>query len=136
MKSRARALGHPIHPMLVALPIGLWIISLVFDFVYLWRGDMFWYDLSYWDMIAGTAAAGVAAVPGFVDYIAIADMPGVGKTANRHFITVLIIVSIYVGDILLRTNHKAISGSLELISIGLSAVAVGLLGLAGWFGGE
>jgi uncharacterized membrane protein len=29
MKTPASIAGHPIHPMLVAIPIGLWIFSLV-----------------------------------------------------------------------------------------------------------
>jgi len=31
MESRAKLLGHPIHPMLVVLPLGLFIGAVVFD---------------------------------------------------------------------------------------------------------
>ena len=31
MRSRAHIKSHPIHPMLVALPIGLWLGSFVFE---------------------------------------------------------------------------------------------------------
>ena len=40
MSSPASFGKHPIHPMLVALPIGLWIFSLVADLTYLWRGNL------------------------------------------------------------------------------------------------
>ena len=39
MESRAKLLGHPIHPMLIVLPLGLFIGAVVFDAIYLWRGS-------------------------------------------------------------------------------------------------
>jgi len=33
MYSKIKSMGHPIHPMLVTIPIGLWVCSLVCDFV-------------------------------------------------------------------------------------------------------
>jgi hypothetical protein len=34
MSTPASIKGHPIHPMLVALPVGLWILALVCDVLY------------------------------------------------------------------------------------------------------
>ena len=34
MRTPASIAGHPIHPMLVPIPIGLWIFSLVCDLVH------------------------------------------------------------------------------------------------------
>ena len=31
MRARAQIKSHPIHPMLVAFPIGLWVASFIFD---------------------------------------------------------------------------------------------------------
>jgi uncharacterized membrane protein len=33
MRTPAQIAGHPIHPMLVTIPIGLWIFSLVCDLI-------------------------------------------------------------------------------------------------------
>ena len=40
MSTPASVKGHPIHPMLVTLPIGLWVFSFVADIVFLagWGG--------------------------------------------------------------------------------------------------
>ena len=38
MESRAKLLGHPIHPMLIVLPLGLFIAAVVFDLLFIWRG--------------------------------------------------------------------------------------------------
>ena len=32
---QGRAFNHPIHPMLVHLPVGLWVTSLILDILYL-----------------------------------------------------------------------------------------------------
>ena len=34
MRTPASIAGHPIHPMLVTFPIGLWVFSLVADLIY------------------------------------------------------------------------------------------------------
>src|SRR4051794_23269800 len=35
MESRAKLLGHPVHPMLIVLPLGLFIGAVAFDAIYL-----------------------------------------------------------------------------------------------------
>ena len=42
MSSPARIKKHPLHPMLVGLPIGLWIFSLVADVLRRITGDSSW----------------------------------------------------------------------------------------------
>lgn len=38
MESRAKVLGHPLHQMLVAFPLGLLVTSVVFDGLYYFGG--------------------------------------------------------------------------------------------------
>jgi len=136
MRSKARALGHPVHPMLVALPIGLWLISLLFDFVYLWTRDIFWYRVSFWNLVAGTAGACLAAIPGLIDFSQIPNTNSASKIANYHFLAAMTVVTIYVIDTVLRINLKAAAGTLLIVVVALSAVNACLLGLVGWLGGE
>ena len=37
MRTPASINGHPVHPMLVTIPIGLWIFSLAADVIYFGR---------------------------------------------------------------------------------------------------
>jgi len=48
MESRAKLLGHPVHPMLIVLPLGLFIAAVVFDGLYLWRGSVTFAGVAYW----------------------------------------------------------------------------------------
>src|SRR5688572_29227521 len=51
-QTRARISKHPIHPMLVVFPIGLWVAALVFDIVHAFTGNPLWRTLAFWN-IAG-----------------------------------------------------------------------------------
>ena len=53
MSTRASIAGHPIHPMLVTIPIGLWIFSLVCDFGFVITGDSAWAITAYYTLGGG-----------------------------------------------------------------------------------
>src|SRR5205807_6979638 len=82
-----KPLRHPIHPMLVHFPIGLFLLSFLVDLASLARPDT--PDLvrcSFYAMLLGIITALLAAVPGLVDYSDIRrDHPG-KATAARHMI--------------------------------------------------
>jgi uncharacterized membrane protein len=54
MSSPASIAGHPIHPMLVPLPIGLWVFSFVADLVALSNGGGGWWpEIAFYTMLGG-----------------------------------------------------------------------------------
>src|SRR5687768_5793702 len=72
MKSRASIQSHPIHPMLVTLPIGLWTASLGYDLASAASQDGERLRCSADDMmLAGLLGAIAAAIPGAIDYFAV-----------------------------------------------------------------
>src|SRR5918996_3926031 len=71
MESRAKLLGHPVHPMLIVLPLGLFIAAVVFDGVYLWRGSATFATVAYWNIAGGIVGGLLAAVFGLIDWLAI-----------------------------------------------------------------
>ena len=122
---------HPIHPMLIPFPIALWIFSLVCDVIYMaGLGDAIWQDMALYTMIGGLLGALAAAVPGYLDYHSITDA-AVKRVGFWHMVINLSIVVLFALNILLR-----LVGEAENIPIILSIVAVTLLGLSGWLGGE
>ena len=46
-QTSARIGRHPVHPMLVVLPLGLWIGALAFDVVHAITGDQLWRTLAF-----------------------------------------------------------------------------------------
>lgn len=132
MASPASIGKHPIHPILVPLPIGLWVFSLVCDAVYAFvSNDIFWDRMAQWTMLGGIAGALVAAVPGFIDFLSLTDSR-VKRVALTHMLVNLTTVALYAVNLWLRTTNPPGAGT----PIVLSVVGVLMLAVAGWLGGE
>jgi len=132
MASPASIAKHPIHPMLVALPIGLWIFSLLSDVIYLmkWGGPV-WSEVALYTMAGGLVGALLAAVPGFVDLLSMSKGP-VKRIGIWHMSINLLIVALYALNLWLRTS----SAPPAIQPVWLSVVGILLLGVSGWLGGE
>ena len=132
METPASISGHPIHPMLVAVPIGLWVFSLVCDFVFLTGlGDVVWNEVAFYTMAGGIAGALIAAVPGLIDFLSLED-PKAKKIGATHMTINLGVVAIYAVNLWLR--HA--SPPEARLPVVLSVVTVLLLVVSGWLGGE
>ena len=134
MASRASIYRHPIHPMLVVFPIGLWIFSFVCDVVALYRPEnrVFWNDMAFYTMAGGILGAVIAAVPGFIDYLGLQD-PRVKRIATTHLVLNLVVVILYVFNLGFRLNQSVETGNSAVL---ISAIAIVLLAISGWLGGS
>src|SRR3954471_12279972 len=83
MQTPANIARHPIHPMLVPIPIGLWVFSLICDLVYVggW-GSETWRTVAFYNMVAGVIGALIAAIPGLIDLLSLRSETR--KTALIH----------------------------------------------------
>ncbi len=137
MRSRFAIEGHPIHPMLVPLAIGLFVWTLIADFVYLATDkDQTWYDISFWTGIGATFMGLMAAVPGFADYFSMAVYSKARGIATAHMIINLTTVGIFVAAAILMADDGAVTGQRLTAVLALHAVGVIILAISGWLGGE
>ncbi len=128
---RATFFGHPIHPMLVVFPLGLWVFSFVCDGLFLWKRAPIWREVAFYDMAGGIAGALLAAVPGLIDLLAI-TAPPIRRTALAHMGLNLFLVGLFSVNLWLRARMPAV----RRLPVVLSAVGALLLGASGWLGGE
>jgi uncharacterized membrane protein len=131
MASPASIKKHPIHPMLVALPIGLWVFALICDVMRAAGGNSAWQTVAIYCIAGGIVGALVAAVPGLIDYFSI-DEAAMKKTANLHLAINLGAVVIFGINLWLRFRLPAES----YLPLGLSIVGALAIGVGGWLGGE
>src|SRR5574337_1413163 len=103
MKDLARVGNHPIHPMLVPLPIGLWIFSLVTDIIYRVSGNEMWSSVTYYAMAGGIIGALLAALPGFVDLFDLKPSR-VKKIALWHMSINVSALILFIVNLYLRTG--------------------------------
>lgn len=126
--------GHPFHPVLVTVPIGAWVASLVFDLAALWsdEADVFAQG-AYWLIGIGILAALVAAAFGLLDLTAIPRGTRAFTVGVSHMVLNLVAVGLFaVGFAVRRSQGYDETGGLPLL---LSVVALALLGVSGWLGG-
>ena len=131
MRTPAQIAGHPIHPMLVTIPIGLWLFSLVCDLIA--RGAAApetWQAAAMYSMVGGILGALAAAVFGLVDLLSLPAGPK--STALKHMSLNLVIVVLYL--INAWTRHSGAAS--PAMSLGLSIVSILLLLVSGWLGGK
>src|SRR4051794_6281211 len=67
--STARIGGHPIHPMLVPVPVACFVGTLLTDLVYWKTAEMMWADFSAWLLFAGLVMGLLAALVGLIDFL-------------------------------------------------------------------
>ncbi len=128
--------GHPFHPILVTVPIGAWVASFAFDLGSQWAGEAAVFAKgAFWLIVAGVIGALAAAVFGLLDLLVIPRGTKAFRTGVTHMILNLLVVALYVVNLVVRRDELG-NGSVELLPIALSAAALALLGVSGWFGGE
>lgn len=133
MQSRARLVGHPVHPMLIVFPLGLLAASLVFDIISLASGNGDW-SVSAFYMIAGGIVGGLgAAVFGLADWLAIPAGTRAKAIGAWHGIGNVVVVGLFAISWGLRFSdrHHTAAGPLVLSIIGVALALV-----TGWLGGE
>src|SRR5579884_4235516 len=80
MKSRASIQSHPIHPMLVAFPIGLWVVSFILDVIGKINGDSSFWAAGFYCLIG----AALAAITGAIDLFTV--VPPHSSARDRGYI--------------------------------------------------
>jgi uncharacterized membrane protein len=68
--STARIGAHPIHPVLVLIPVACFTGTLLTDLMYWRTAEMMWADFSAWLVTVGTILGWLAAIAGLVDFLA------------------------------------------------------------------
>lgn len=127
--------GHPFHPLLVTLPIGAWVSSLIFDIVARAGGDEGAFSRgAYWLVGIGVIGAAVAAVFGLMDLLTIPGGTNAKTTALTHMSLNVVVLVLFVVSFLLRRSDGAQNA--ETTPFVLTIVAIALLSVSGWLGGR
>jgi uncharacterized membrane protein len=128
--------GHPFHPILVTVPIGAWVASLVFDLASrLGTQPAVAATGSRWLIGLGILGALAAAMFGLLDLFAIPTGTRAFRTGLVHMALNLTVVALYAGSYLLRGGGAEPDG-VAVGLIALSVVALALLAASGWLGGQ
>lgn len=130
--STAASTGHPLHSLLVTLPIGFLIGAFLSDITFYGSGDSFWARGSAWLIGAGLMTGLLAAIAGLVDFLASERIRST-TIALLHFGGNVIALVLTAVNLYLRTESDMtfVTGEQML----LSNLVVLILAVTGWFGG-
>lgn len=129
--------GHPFHPILVTVPIGAWVSSLVFDLgsrfvdepAFLTQGTV-------WLIAIGVLGALAAAMIGFLDLLAIPTGTPAFRLGLIHMSLNLSVTVAYAGNFLWRRSDYGDSGPVGSGQLALSVASLAVLGISGYLGGK
>lgn len=133
MESRAKLLGHPVHPMLIVFPLGLLAMAVIFDIIAMAAGRGYWSEIAYWMIAAGVITGLFAAPFGAIDWWAIPRGTRARRVGLLHGLGNVFVVLLFAWSWLLRTEAPQAPGPLALL---LAFAGFGLALVTGWLGGE
>jgi uncharacterized membrane protein len=138
MLSKARIGSHPLHPMLIAVPITCYLATFAALIGLAATKDPFWFRLALWGNIIGVISAVVAAIPGTVDFLGlvpgrtVARRSGYAHALANVSALILFAINLYLmaraygnQEVYHRTSGIILTGAGVLITF-----------IAGWFGWE
>src|SRR4029079_9916276 len=133
MESRAKLLGHPVHPMLIVLPLGLFIGAVVFDALSIWRGNVILAAVGFWNIAGGVIGGLLAAVFGLIDWFAIPSGTRAKRIGLLHGASNVVVVAAFAVAWLMRRNAGDVTVTTGLLLLEVVALVIGAI--AGWLGG-
>ncbi|MCK8782492.1 DUF2231 domain-containing protein [Rhizobium sp. NTR19] len=133
LATTARVKGHPLHPLLVPLPIGFFVATLLCDLAFWWSADLLWATAGFWALFVAVLTAAIAAVAGGIDFAGNRKIRALGD-AWRHMVGNVIAVVVAFASLLLRWSD-APSAVLPW-GLAASTVIFVLILYTGWKGGE
>ncbi|HEX8926438.1 MAG TPA: DUF2231 domain-containing protein [Terriglobales bacterium] len=133
MRSRANIASHPVHPMLVAFPIGLWVGGFAMDLIGFAAKDQSIWMGGWYAQLGGCAGAALAAVFGTVDLLAVVPPRSSGKKRGfTHALLNVCALGLFVAVLVVRGNAGVQPTGLSLL---LGGIGVLVIAYSGWLGG-
>ena len=133
MESRAKFLGHAVHPILIVFPLGLLATGVVFDVIYLIWGNPEMASVAYYMIAAGIVGGLLAAPFGWIDWFAIPSDTRAKTIGLMHGLGNTVALLLFAGSWWLRYDQPVRP---ELMASILSFLGAGMAALGGWLGGE
>jgi uncharacterized membrane protein len=129
-----RAFGHPVHPMLVTFPIGLWTTAVIFDLIHLINGNDVFAEVAYWNIVAGLIGAVLAALTGLVDWTGVPANTRAKRIGLLHGGLNAVVVLMFLVAWLVRMDNPqhTVSGAIFVVEV----LAVAIASVSAWLGGE
>jgi len=134
MESKAKLLGHPVHPMLVMYPIALLSVAVLFDVLYLATGTDDFARFAFWSITVGLVMGLAAALFGLVDWLGIRPGSRAKRVGAWHGIGNVTLVLLFAVSWAIRLGDLEYAPN--ILPFVLALLGVGIAVVTAWLGGE
>jgi uncharacterized membrane protein len=134
MESKAKAFGHPIHPILVTLPLGLFIAAIVFDIIYLFTQNTAYSTVSFFNIAGGIIGGLLAAIFGFRDWLAMPHQTRARRIGAMHGLGNVTLVVLFLVSWLIRMGQPDYAPTTLALVFSFAGILLGTM--TAWLGGE
>ena len=134
MESKMKLFGHPIHPMLVAIPLGLFITAILFDTIGLFVKNPVFGPLAFYDISVAIVGGLLAAVFGFADWLSIHGNTRAKQIGAWHGIGNVTLVLLFAVSWFFRLTDTGFAPSVLALVFSYAGIVLG--SVTAWLGGE
>ena len=129
-RSTASIGGHPLHPMVVPMPIGMLTTAALSDIAFVVTRDRFFARASRWLLGGGVVSGAMAGVLGLADYATIRAARGPIGTSHAAGNATVLAMSLL--SLALRRDRR----ETPIWAAALTLASAAVLAMTGWLGGE
>jgi uncharacterized membrane protein len=133
VESRVKFAGHPLHPMMIAFPLGLLGTAAIFDLIYMASGNAGWTQASFYMIVAGCVSGLLAAVPGTLDWLNIPRRTRAKRIGLLHGVGNVVVLALFFTSWIIRYPDPS-APPMQALALGF--VGLGTALVTGWLGGE
>lgn len=134
MESRVKLFGHPIHPMLIVFPAGLFTSTVIMDILYLIFHNPVFSTVAFYMMIIGVVGGLLAAIFGFIDWSGLPNDSRAKSIGLWHGLGNFVIVVLFAVSWFLRRGSANFVPSSFAMVLSFAGILLALVTL--WIGGE
>src|SRR5512138_3448560 len=134
MESRVKLFGHPVHPMLIVFPAGLFTSTVIMDILYLVFHNPVFSTVAFYMMIIGVIGGLLAAIFGFIDWSALPNNSRAKNIGLWHGLGNFVIVVLFAASWFLRRGSADFVPSALAMILSFAGILLALVTL--WIGGE
>src|SRR5689334_469142 len=134
MESKTKVFGHPIHPILVVIPLGLFIGAIIVDTIDLINGNTALSQVSFFNISIGIIGGLLAALFGFLDWRLVPLNTRAKQIGAWHGIGNVVVVLMFALSWWLRRDAVNYQPSQTALIFSYAAILTGIV--TAWLGGE
>src|SRR5437762_6344286 len=134
---KGKWLKHPLHPIIVHVPMAMWPSALIFDLLSQWQiGGNAMVRLSFYAIVFGLIATLLAVPTGLIDWSGIKKEKPAWKIGWYHMIVNLVVTLLFAVNLGLRLQTYREGITVERAPLALSIVGTAILIGSAYLGGR